>query len=231
MRLAISFRIPHAAEPPSYQGALNIDTMRSETPTWPRAALRRAYFVRRCAALALGALLAVGASAELDAAAPYDIEIKKAERVLILRDGRHVMRTFPIALGRGGKGDKLKIGDNKTPIGTYRIVALNDRSQFDMFLRLNYPNVKDAFYGMKDERITRAEFRAILRALRNGRVPPQDTPLGGSIGIHGIGEETPDKLQIHETLDWTRGCIALRNADLHTLRRFVDIGTRVVIRE
>jgi L,D-transpeptidase catalytic domain len=62
-------------------------------------------------------------------------------------------------------------------------------------------------------------------------MPPQDTRLGGSIGIHGIGEETVEKVQIHESLDWTRGCIALRNADLHALRPYLDIGTRVVIRE
>lgn len=161
----------------------------------------------------------------------YDVEVNKSERLLILRDGKTVVRTFPIALGRGGKGDKQRTGDNKTPTGTYRIVGLNDKSQFDTFLRLNYPNVKDAYYGMKDERITRAEFRAIVRALHNGRIPPQDTPLGGSIGIHGIGEETKEKLQIHEALDWTRGCIALRNEDIQTLRRFIDIGTRVVIRE
>lgn len=213
---------------------MNIDDMLTESPASVpgQPTPRSSPSLLRVTVIVLGLLLvAAGAPFQACLASSYDIEIKKSERVLILRDGRHVMRTFPIALGRGGKGDKLKVGDNKTPTGTYRIVGLSDSSRFDMFLRLNYPSVKDAFYGMKDERITRAEFHAIRRALRSGRVPPQNTPLGGSIGIHGIGEETPERLQIHEALDWTRGCIALRNADLHTLRRFIDIGTRVVIRE
>lgn len=164
-------------------------------------------------------------------AATYDIEIKKSERVLIVRAGSTVKRTFQVALGRGGRGDKQKTGDNKTPIGTYRIIGVNDRSQFDMFLRLNYPSVKDAFYGLKDSRITRTQFNRIVGALRRNQMPPQNTELGGSIGIHGIGEETVEKVQIHESLDWTRGCIALRNADLHELRPYLDIGTRVVIHE
>ena len=164
-------------------------------------------------------------------AATYDIKVKNSERVLIVRDGSTVKRTFRVALGRGGRGDKQRTGDNKTPIGTYRIIGVNDRSQFDMFLRLNYPNVKDAFYGLKDARITRTQFNRIVGALRRNQMPPQNTELGGSIGIHGIGEETVEKVQIHESLDWTRGCIALRNADLHELRPYLDIGTRVVIHE
>ena len=67
--------------------------------------------------------------------------------------------------------------------------------------------------------------------MRAGRTPPQNTRLGGAIGIHGIGEETADKLHIHDNLDWTEGCIALRNAEINELRPFLGLGTRVVIRE
>jgi murein L,D-transpeptidase YafK len=191
------------------------------TPEFPR-------FRRLGVVLGLALLLA---PFTVPAQSLYEIEIKKSERLLILRAGGEVKRIFHIALGRGGPGAKQHLGDNKTPEGTYRIVGFNDRSRFDMFLRLNYPNVKDAFYGFKKAVITRDELERIVRALRHNEVPPQNTALGGAIGIHGIGEETPEKIQIHDNLDWTEGCIALRNADLHDLRSFVDIGTRVVIRE
>ncbi|MCB1748722.1 MAG: L,D-transpeptidase [Gammaproteobacteria bacterium] len=166
-------------------------------------------------------------------AAPYhyEIEIDKSARLLIVRAGEQILKTFHISVGRGGLGDKAKRGDKRTPIGTYRVVGFNERSRFDTFVRLNYPNIKDAYYGLRNAVISRTEFDAIVAALRAGRTPPQNTALGGAIGIHGIGEETPDKIRIHDNLDWTEGCIALRNREIHELRHFLELGTRVVIRE
>ena len=57
----------------------------------------------------------------------------------------------------------------------------------------------------------------------------EDTPLGGAIGIHGIGEENDDRLHVQRWQNWTQGCIALTNREIRELRRFVDVGTRVVI--
>ena len=161
----------------------------------------------------------------------YDIEIKKTQRLMIVREGEEVREVFPISSGRGGPGDKRRLGDRKTPIGSYRIVGFNDSSKFDYFIRLNYPNVKDAFYGLKSETISRDDFDRIVAALRRNRLPPQDTALGGAIGIHGIGPETPTKLRIHDNMDWTEGCIALTNEQVRRLRDYVSVGTRVVIRE
>lgn len=177
----------------------------------------------------LAAVLALGV---LPAAAfDYEIEIDKTARLLLVRTGEQVLRTFPIAVGRGGTGDKAKRGDRKTPVGTYRVMGFNDSSRFDTFVRLNYPNIKDAYYGLRNAVISRPEFDRIVAALRAGDLPPQNTALGGAIGIHGIGEETPDKVLIHDNLDWTEGCIALRNAQVHELKSFLGVGTRVVIRE
>ncbi|MEQ8662153.1 MAG: L,D-transpeptidase family protein, partial [Gammaproteobacteria bacterium] len=160
-------------------------------------------------ALLLGLALLPGSAGAVSAG--FEIEINKTARLLIVRAGQEVLRTFQVAVGRGGRGDKIMRGDRKTPIGTYRVVGYNDRSRFDTFVRLNYPNVKDAYYGLRNAVISRAEFDDIVSALREGRTPPQDTALGGAIGIHGIGEETPEKVHIHDNLDWTEGCIALRN--------------------
>ena len=181
-------------------------------------------------AAALAALLAIVVGA---AGAPFDyeIEIDKTARLLVVRAGEEILKTFRVSIGRGGNGDKSKQGDKKTPIGTYRVVGFNESSKFDTFVRLNYPNVKDAYYGLRNAVISRPEFDRIVSALRAGSLPPQNTALGGAIGIHGIGEETPDKVLIHDNLDWTEGCIALRNAEIQELRPFLGVGTRVVIRE
>jgi len=178
----------------------------------------------------LAALLSAATSAT-GAPFDYEIEIDKTARLLVVRAGEEILRTFRVSIGRGGNGDKAKQGDKKTPIGTYRVVGFNESSKFDTFVRLNYPNVKDAYYGLRNDVISRPEFDRIVSALRAGSLPPQNTALGGAIGIHGIGEETPDKVLIHDNLDWTEGCIALRNAEIHELRPFLGVGTRVVIRE
>jgi len=179
----------------------------------------------------LAVLLASAPPGARAATGGFEIEVNKSARLLIVRAGAEVLKTFRVAVGRGGRGDKSMRGDNKTPIGTYRVVGYNDRSRFDTFVRLNYPNVKDAYYGLRNAVISRYEFDRIVAALRQGRTPPQNTALGGAIGIHGIGEETPEKVRIHDHLDWTEGCIALRNADIQELKRFLTLGTRVVIRE
>jgi murein L,D-transpeptidase YafK len=164
-------------------------------------------------------------------AGEYSLEIDKSTRQLLIRRGTHIARKYSVAVGSGGRGDKQFRGDNKTPEGVYYVAGFNDESAFDIFIRLNYPNVKDGFFGLQRSLITRVEFDRIVDAQRQDALPPQDTPLGGAIGIHGLGEETPRRLNIHEHRDWTKGCIALTNREIQELRNFVDVGTRVVIRE
>jgi lipoprotein-anchoring transpeptidase ErfK/SrfK len=98
-----------------------------------------------------------------------------------------------------------------------------------LFMQLNYPNIADAKRALKHELINRKQYRAILLAQIEGRMPPQNTPLGGAIGIHGIGVETKYKIEIHQFVDWTKGCIAMRNNEVDTLRRYITQGTKVVI--
>ena len=90
--------------------------------------------------------------------------------------------------------------------------------------------MKDAFYGLKNKIIDRAQFDAIIDALKKGQLPPQNTALGGAIGIHGVGAENAKKLKIHANMNWTEGCIALTNSEVTELSRLVSIGTEVVIK-
>jgi lipoprotein-anchoring transpeptidase ErfK/SrfK len=96
---------------------------------------------------------------------------------------------------------------------------------------INYPNQVDAWHGYIDNRINAREFKQIIVANRNNQVPPQDTVLGGYIGLHGIGEVTEQKLSIHNKENWTEGCIALTNEEISELRNYVTIGTTIQIRE
>lgn len=162
----------------------------------------------------------------------YFLEVNKRERQLLVKNGTRVERRYNIATGRGGNGDKRRTGDKRTPVGTYRIVDFNERSRFHFFMHLNYPNVKDAFFGLKGNLISRSDFDRIVGAAKTGKVPPQTTPLGGFVGIHGLGDGVDaERLDIHVAADWTEGCIALTNEEIEELKRYVRVGTKVVINE
>ena len=161
----------------------------------------------------------------------YELQVSKSQRLLQVTLGGQVVRTFNVAHGKGGTGAKRHHGDNKTPVGSYRVVEFKADSRFHYFMQLGYPNMVDAWHGYRNEVIDGSEFRAIAASLVDGSVPPQDTPLGGYIGIHGIGDSTPDQIEVHQDNNWTEGCIALTNGEIDELREYVAIGTRVIITE
>jgi murein L,D-transpeptidase YafK len=163
--------------------------------------------------------------------ADYEVVIHKNNQELIVKEGGRIVRTFRVATGKGGNGAKRQLGDKKTPIGVYKVMNFKANSKFYFFMQLNYPNLIDAWYGYKNEVITAAEFKKIASAYKNKQMPPQDTALGGQIGIHGLGDVTEQKLSIHQGYNWTEGCIALTNDQINDLRKYVKIGTQVVIRE
>jgi murein L,D-transpeptidase YafK len=118
-------------------------------------------------------------------------------------------------------------GDGKTPLGRYRIAWLKTSGTFGAFLGFDYPSLARAEKGLATGEISRAEYDAIRRAHEDGRVPPQNTRLGGYIGIHGLGRADP---RIHREMNWTKGCIALTDAQMSRLMRLVGKGTVVEVR-
>lgn len=164
-------------------------------------------------------------------ATEYEIEIVKSKQELAIKDGDEIIKKYRVALGKGGKGTKRKIGDKKTPTGIYKVMDFKSDSKFHFFIHIDYPNLLDAWYGYKNEIISASEFKDIATAYKNENKPPQSTALGGYIGIHGLGDESDEKLFIHEEFNWTEGCIALTNNEVVELRQYVEIGTRIVIKE
>lgn len=160
-----------------------------------------------------------------------EIVVSRSAHTLSIMKGDLTLEKFKVAFGSGGKKGKQKEGDYTTPKGTYMINKIKDSSNFHIFMLLNYPNIDDAKRAFMDSLISRRQYRAILLAQLEGRLPPQNTALGGAIGIHGIGIETEEKLEIHEYVDWTKGCIAMRNDEIETLRRYIVPGTRVSIND
>jgi len=145
-------------------------------------------------------LLLNGAKADL-------IVVEKSKRLLTVYSSGTVLRTFKIALGHSPTGAKEREGDNRTPEGDYVIDSRLQQSGYHRALHISYPNASD-----------------IARAKAGGYQP------GGAIMIHGIKNGLGWIGGLHTTTDWTRGCIAVTNAEIEELWRIVPNGTLIRIR-
>lgn len=151
----------------------------------------------------------------------------KARKIEVKKGGQTIETLNSIAIGRGGAGEKSYRGDNITPHGEYKIGWIGEKSSFRRFFGLTYPSVQDAKKALVRHIIDEPTYYRIVSAHMNNAIPPQNTPLGGQIGIHGLGRADE---RVHKTFDWTHGCIALTNSQIDHLSQLVDTGTVVKIK-
>jgi murein L,D-transpeptidase YafK len=155
---------------------------------------------------------------------PAVIVVDKSERTLGLY-GQGALRTvdgrpdsapicFPVQVGFNA-GHKQAEGDKRTPEGWYR-TSDKPNSAWWRAIAVHYPELKDADAALADGRIDAATHARIAGALARGEKPPQDTPLGGEILIHGGGQDREP----------TKGCVALEDVDLRSLRTWLPTGMR-----
>jgi murein L,D-transpeptidase YafK len=133
--------------------------------------------------------------------------ILKKDHVLELLAAGKVIRTYKVALGRGGLAAKEREGDGRTPEGHYFIDARNADSHYHKALHVSYPNADDR-----------------KRAARLGVAP------GGAIMIHGLPNGMGWLGASHRLYDWTLGCIAVTNDEIDEIWNLVPVGTPVEIR-
>jgi len=153
--------------------------------------------------------------------------VDTGERTLSVMEGERAVRAFDnISIGRGGASRTRYLGGQETPLGTYRISSLREETRYHRFFGINYPSLQDALRAHAAGRISATDLAAIRAAQEQGREPPFSTPLGGNIGIHGLGAGDPD---IHADFNWTDGCIAVTNEQADQLAEWVLLGMTVVI--
>lgn len=173
-------------------------------------------------------LLALARSAGAEEQAETWILIDtEAHRLDVYHGYTPIKRFRNIALGSGGAAPLHMEGDATTPLGEFRIVRINHDSRFHIFLGLDYPTRVHMERAWQLGLVDTTTHEAFVSRRHPGGLPPQNTPLGGNIGIHGIGSGDP---LIHRRFNWTQGCIALTNEQIEQLARMVRIGTRVFIR-
>lgn len=162
-----------------------------------------------------------------DPVAPWILIDTDAHTLSVIHDGELEKRFRNIALGRGGVADVRFEGEGKTPLGTFRVAWINHDSRFRAFYGLDYPSREQAELALQRKKIDIDTYFAIRKAVFTGHLPPQDTALGGHLGIHGLGD---GDATVHRNADWTQGCIALNNEQIEQLASWVSVGTKVVIR-
>lgn len=156
------------------------------------------------------------------------IEIdSRYKRLTLHRPGQTDIVFDGVAFGAAGVKEKHKQGDHVTPRGRYTVGWISKQSKFKSFIGLTYPSVEDAERGYKNGVINQVAFTQIKDSHLGGRTPPQTTPLGGYIGIHGLGKGS---IEIHRMANWTEGCIALDNQQIEQLLELVSPGMEVEIR-
>lgn len=169
-----------------------------------------------------------GARQALGEEAGIRVLIDLGEKRLFVLQGDIVRRTYNnISIGRAGSTSEKKRRDGKTPLGKFRIVRVTTDTPFHRFFGLDYPNLERAERARVDGTINEIGYAAIRKAIQAKQIPPQDTVLGGYIGIHGVGK---GNIAVHRDFNWTEGCIALTNAQIDDLSKWVHIGTKVTIR-
>lgn len=154
--------------------------------------------------------------------------IDDSQSTLSIYRGNTLLEHYgPISLGRSGAKTQRVRGDNVTPLGEFRINRFNYQSRWHIFLGIDYPTPAHARMALEKGIYSQGDYEAYFDYYRRYGHPPQDTALGGAIGIHGIGSADPD---IHGRYHWTQGCVAVTNEQIERVAELVDVGTRVVIR-
>ncbi|MCC6208256.1 MAG: L,D-transpeptidase [Gammaproteobacteria bacterium] len=160
-------------------------------------------------------------------AEPWLLVDSEKGTLAVMEDDQTVRVFRHIAVGRGGVAAVRRAGDGTTPRGEFRIAWVNPDSSYHLFFGLDYPGMTQAEEALRSRLIDPATYERIRRARDHGELPPQDTLLGGYIGIHGVGSMNAG---INPRYNWTQGCIALSDEEIDHLARWAGIGTRVVIR-
>ena len=153
--------------------------------------------------------------------------VDKSDKLLTVYNGNTPLKAYHVELGDNGSGDKQVSGDHKTPEGNFYItqkLVLNPADEYlgTRWMRLSYPNIEDAQRGLNSGLINKTTYTGIVNAINNGQTPPQNTALGGGIGVHG--GSTPAL-----GTNWTFGCVGLSNKDVQDFYDYVKVGTRVTI--
>jgi hypothetical protein len=150
------------------------------------------------------------------------IVIIKSKSRLELYSGDTLLKTYRAGFS-DPKGDKLRKGDCKTPVGSFCIC---EKYPMRAWMELSYPDEPHAKKALAKKIIDKKTYDKINEKSASGGIPQHATQMGYDVGIHAggypYGKMKPDT---------TAGCIALEDPEAFELYNAVPVGSEVVVRE
>jgi murein L,D-transpeptidase YafK len=142
------------------------------------------------------------------------LEIDKSDYKLTILSDTVILKEYPVVFGKNPKDDKLRQGDNCTPEGTFIMNSKYPHKKWSKFIWINYPT-EDSWHKHN-------------AAIQTGIIP-QNSKIGGEIGIHGVPENMDFLIDIR--YNWTLGCISLKNKDIDEIYQVVTKTSSIVIKK
>jgi murein L,D-transpeptidase YafK len=142
--------------------------------------------------------------------------IDKSDYRLYLYEDVTLRKIYKVVFGNKDQGDKLMEGDRRTPEGTFHIQSKRFDKSWSRFMLLDYPN------EISWEKFHQLQARGKISA---------NATIGGGIGIHGVEYNSGIRdSYVEGQVNWTLGCISMKNRDVNELYDVIKVGTPVVIR-
>ena len=131
---------------------------------------------------------------------------KSNHRLTLFKNGKTI-GAYSVVFGGNPIGHKERQGDGKTPEGRYMLYNKNAHSRFYKSFHISYPNASD-----------------IAQAKAKGVSP------GGDIMIHGQKNGFGWISPLAQSMNWTKGCIALKNDDIDRLWMQIKVPVPIEIK-
>lgn len=159
-----------------------------------------------------------------------NIVIDRFNYTLNLYEDTVLVKSYRANFGKNVSRRKTKSSDGGTPVGEYEICSIDSSHDYYKFLRLNYPNLNDAAEALRAGFITQKQFDQLKFDYYYAGCISADSPLGGNIGIHGLGDYNYFFKNLPFVYNWTDGSIAISNESIDEIVSVIKKGTKVVIK-
>ena len=142
--------------------------------------------------------------------------VDKSDYRLYLYEDVTLRKIYKVVFGSRDLKDKVLQGDRQTPEGTFHIQSKRYDGRWSRFMLLDYPN--------------EGSWAKFHQRQQQGLVGP-NADIGGGIGIHGVEAASGIRdAYVDSRINWTLGCVSMKNGDVNELYDIIKVGTPVVIR-
>jgi len=139
------------------------------------------------------------------------LKITKSEYCMSICYDTIIIKEYPVVFSGDPIHDKLQAGDGCTPEGVFHIISKQYHDGWSRKILLDYP--------------TAESWRKHNQAIIDRKIA--ESGIGDGIEIHG--HPGNDESMIDRRINWTAGCISMKNKDIEELYEYVYNGTKVII--